>query len=449
MPQMLLLQNTPKRTTDASPPPLLPAWRLVPPPSRARAVARWLAVAFVVFLALCLLAPWQQSVKGDGAVVAWDPAERPITVDAPLSGRVKAWHVREGQRVEAGQLLVSLEDNDPGRLGRLTDTQRAAQDSLDRKLDSARSVDASYQAAQLAADAKRSAAASKVESASAELAMADQAVAAKAASYETARRNLERIQTLHAEGLESQRSLELARRDADTAAADLEAARSKRDKAAADLEAARRTREEVVADTDSKLRDLESKLAKARSDAADAEAKFLDKQSSLARQQQQEVRAPRDGVIQRLLVAVGTEQVKSGDALATLVPPRRTERVALTIDGNDASLVAPGRKVRLQFEGWPAVQFVGWPSVATGTFGGVVDLVDPASSGSGDFRVLVRPDPDDVPWPDPARLRPGVQTQGWVLLDTVSLGYELWRQFNGFPPVVEAPPGASKVEKGK
>ena len=151
----------------------------------------------------------------------------------------------------------------------------------------------------------------------------------------------------------------------------------------------------------------------------------------------------------RLLVAVGTEQVKSGDALATLVPPRRTERVALTIDGNDASLVAPGRKVRLQFEGWPAVQFVGWPSVATGTFGGIVDLVDPASAGAGNFRVLVRPDPDDVPWPDPARLRPGVQTQGWVLLDTVSLGYELWRQFNGFPPVVEAPPGASKVEKGK
>ena len=25
---------------------------------------------------------------------------------------------------------------------------------------------------------------------------------------------------------------------------------------------------------------------------------------------------------------------------------------------------------------------------------------------------------------------------GWVLLDVVSLGYELWRQFNGFPPVL-------------
>jgi hypothetical protein len=26
--------------------------------------------------------------------------------------------------------------------------------------------------------------------------------------------------------------------------------------------------------------------------------------------------------------------------------------------------------------------------------------------------------------------------KGWVLLDTVPLGFELWRQFNGFPPTV-------------
>jgi hypothetical protein len=29
---------------------------------------------------------------------------------------------------------------------------------------------------------------------------------------------------------------------------------------------------------------------------------------------------------------------------------------------------------------------------------------------------------------------------GWILLDTVSLGWELWRQFNGFPPTISAAP---------
>ncbi len=46
------------------------------------------------------------------------------------------------------------------------------------------------------------------------------------------------------------------------------------------------------------------------------------------------------------------------------------------------------------------------------------------------------PDPDDAPWPDERWLRQGVRTKGWVLLNEVKLYYELWRQLNGFPPVV-------------
>ena len=86
------------------------------------------------------------------------------------------------------------------------------------------------------------------------------------------------------------------------------------------------------------------------------------------------------------------------------------------------------------FEGWPAVQFGGWPEVAVGTFGAVVSTVDPVVSSNGRFRVLLVPDPDDAPWPSNAYLRFGAQARGWILLDTVSVGYELWRRLNGFPP---------------
>ena len=37
---------------------------------------------------------------------------------------------------------------------------------------------------------------------------------------------------------------------------------------------------------------------------------------------------------------------------------------------NDMPMLQTGRRVRLQFEGWPALQFSGWPSIAVGTFGG-------------------------------------------------------------------------------
>ena len=75
--------------------------------------------------------------------------------------------------------------------------------------------------------------------------------------------------------------------------------------------------------------------------------------------------------------------------------------------------------------------------------------MDATDDGLGRFRVLVEPDPRDEPWPSAQYLRQGVRANGWVLLDNVSLGYELWRQFNGFPPAI-APqePGATSSPSG-
>ena len=124
----------------------------------------------------------------------------------------------------------------------------------------------------------------------------------------------------------------------------------------------------------------------------------------------------------------------------TLTSPNLPGIVAvLQIDGNDLPLIREGDAVRLQFEGWPAVQFVGWPSVAVGTFGGKVYRIDPNADGKGKFRIFVEPSSSEQPWPNEEYLRQGVRTQGWVLLNQVSVGYELWRQINGFPPFREAP----------
>jgi hypothetical protein len=98
--------------------------------------------------------------------------------------------------------------------------------------------------------------------------------------------------------------------------------------------------------------------------------------------------------------------------------------------------MVPGSLVRLQFEGWPAIQFMGWPSVAVGTFGGEVIAVDATDDGQGRFRIVVAPDAEDAAWPGTRWLRQGVRTKAWVLLRQVPLWSEIWRQLNGFPPVV-------------
>jgi adhesin transport system membrane fusion protein len=436
--------TSPTAWTPAEP---LPASRLVLSPMSARRTARLLAGMLAAFTLACIVSPWQQSVRGDGEVVAFDPAERPITVEAPTTGVVRQWHVEEGDDVIAGQLLVSLTDNDPAQLDRLRAQRDAAQAAADRKADGVVSLEASLVAAQVAADAKVAAAEAKADSVARKLQGLERKVEAARAGAETARLNRERIEKLAGEGLNSERSLELAVLGDRKARAELEVAEAERDGAVADLAGARGTRDEVEANAFAKLRELESKLDSARAEAAEAGAKAVELDTKLARQETQQVTAPRDGTVLRLLVAQGSEQVKQGDGLLSLVPPRVTPHVALVVDGNDAALLDPGRTVRVQFEGWPAVQFVGWPSVAAGTFGGVVDFIDSASDGSGDFRVIVLPDPLDEPWPPTDRLRPGVRAHGWVLLEQVPLGFELWRQLNGFPPSVPAPDSVKKGGK--
>lgn len=176
-----------------------------------------------------------------------------------------------------------------------------------------------------------------------------------------------------------------------------------------------------------------------RSQLASAEAELERVQVELARQSSRTVRAPRAGTILSVAAGDSSTFVARGERVATLVPRDVERAVQLRLDGRDAALVEVGRKVRLQFEGWPAVQFSGWPSVAVGTFGGRVAFVDPSADTGGRFRVMVTPDPEEPDWPEDRFVRLGTQARGWVLLDTVQLGFEVWRQMNNFPPNFQTP----------
>ena len=195
------------------------------------------------------------------------------------------------------------------------------------------------------------------------------------------------------------------------------------------------------------------KYKKLLAEEAASAASLAKAEVSLSRQQMQLVTAPRDGQILRILHGSGNVLVKEGDDLVSFVPKTDETAVELFLDANDLPLVSENRHVRLQFEGWPSVQFSGFPSVAIGSFGGLVQTVDPSVSAKGRFRVLVTPDPNDpIPWPDEKFLRQGARTLGIVLLDQVSIGYEFWRQINGFPksmPKPPDPPGKSKPKRKK
>lgn len=415
---------------------LLPSMRLVRSPSSVRTMARLLLFGFVVMPLFLLLSPWQQNVTGVGRVSAVNPIERQQTIDAPVEGRVVRWHVMEGSRVKEGDPVVDVSDIDSSILLRLTQEREAVL----RRIDAARARELSLSERIVGIEGSRrnalDANASRIQVAVDRIRAAEQSLSAAEATLLADRLNLDRQKRLIEKGLTSTRNVELAQAAFDRALADVDRSRAalngeRNSKAVLDADQAR-----IVNDFKASIEDAKASRASALTEIANAGVELQRIDVRLARQHNQTVKAPRSGTIFRLLAQPGSEVLKAADPLAILIPETSSQTVELWVSGNDAPLITPGRKVRLQFEGWPAIQFVGWPAVAVGTFGGTVMLVDATDNGQGKFRVLVTPDPADDAWPTNRWLRQGVRTNGWVLLNQVSLGYELWRQFNGFPPVI-------------
>ncbi|MBL9103603.1 MAG: HlyD family efflux transporter periplasmic adaptor subunit [Myxococcales bacterium] len=428
------------------------ALRLIRPTSTPRVIARRLVLAAIVLAIVMLAAPWQQSLPGHGRVIAYAPLDRTQAIEAPIDGRVVGWMVEEGSHVAAGDAIARLADNDPEILARLERERDAARDRVEaarRTIElSQQRIDGLAMARSSATDGARMRAGMAVDR---ELA-AQQAVDAAQASLTASNLNLDRTQKLTADGLASRRTLELAELGEQTARADLLRAKAALAAARREVKAMRAEVVRVESDQGAGVDAARVSLESARGEVARAEQDLARIEVRLARQGAMTVTAPRDGTVLRLVAREGGEMVKAGDPLAMFVPDTEARAVELWLDGLDAPLVTPGRKVRLQFEGWPAVQFVGWPSVAIGTFGGVVAFVDATDDGRGKFRVVVLPDFDLGPedhWPTAQYLRQGVRANGWILLDEVRLGYELWRQFNGFPPVLKSAPIADAAPGGK
>jgi multidrug resistance efflux pump len=425
-----------------------------------------------------LFAPWQQSVTGSGNVIAYAPLERQMVVEAPIKGRIVRWadDIFENAHVTAGQVILEVQDIDPEYLSRLQDQEAsgqrqldAARESLAASLRNVLATQASIAPYESQLRAYRTVQSEIVAAADQYIQSSEQKVEAETraqeealAGFSQAQADYVRQKTLFEKQIASELKFQQAEQKYLEAKAKVGKAEAYVAAAKNELEAKRREREakERKAQVDieyaqASLNKANGEVAKAQIDAAKAQSEITKAEQSLtklntdvARQKAQVVTAPRDGFILQLLANQGTEMVKEGDPLCVIVPDTTERAVQVWLDGNDAPLVEAGRHVRLQFAGWPAVQFAGWPSVAVGTFGGEVISVDSTDNGKGQFRALVGPTSDGTPWPSDRFLRQGVRANGWVLLDEVGLGYELWRRLNGFPPVISMEEPSKGQAKG-
>jgi multidrug resistance efflux pump len=366
-----------------------------------------LAVLLVFFVLFLIFVPWRQTVVGSGQVTSFTPDARPQTVESVISGRIVRWYVKEGAVVRKGDTLALLADINVNFM----DSEMLARlDQVRERTDVAQTqaIEAAKQRRQQS-EQRYNAAVARVSNVTVELA--------------TATIRAMRADTLIKQDLISQRELETAQLNLQRAKMDSAMAGASLQSAAQDVALFSADEQRIISQASVTMQEVDLRVANAQ-----------------IRKGAASVIAPTDGIVVRIAKVGAGQIVKEGDELALIVPRTDDRAVELYVGDMDAALIEPGRLVALQFSGFPAYQFSGWESVNVGIFHGRVKVVDAVDDGSGRFRVLVVPaTPDYEIWPSNRFLRQGATATGWVLLERVSIGYELWRQLMGFPPQFPAP----------
>lgn len=401
-------------------------------PKYVRRLARILGIAFFVLPILSMFLPWRQNVNASGQITAFSASERIQSIDAPVTGVISNWNVQEGSKVKKGDILLEISDIDPLFKERLTSQRDNQQTKLEAKADELKAYQIQQENLVSSRDAKIAAAKFKLDVAQQKTLSSAEAVSAAQATLETAKFQSTRLQRLFTDGLVSKRDVEVAERDYILANRSLNSAEANLNSAKAEAKSASAEILEIRADTQASLDSSSALINKIKGEVADSENSLTSSEIDLSRQNTQKIIAPRDGVIHRLPINSESQVISKGQQLLVIVPDTNSRAVELWVDGRDATLVVKDSEVRLEFEGWPAIQVSGWPKANIGTFKGKVAFVDPTDNGAGNFRVMVLP-ADDSNWPSAIYLRQGVSARAWILLEQVSIGYELWRLANGFP----------------
>ena len=388
------------------------ALRSLDKPMAGKILAKWLVAIFILFFGVMFLL-LQQNIHGSGKVTAFSPSNRPQTIETTIAGRIQVWKIKEGQfvnRLDTIAIISEVKEKyfDPQMLFRLQQVITAKEQSLVSKEQKAKALQRQIGALEDGLRTKRDQAKAKLE--------------AERVRFNNFKNQYERNKKLFEAG-----NIPL------TKFQDIE---YKYQGSEADFVNAEIEIERVQAEYLDKINKAESDLNNTLAEQFDTQADIAKMRNELSnmeiRSQQYFILAPQAGYVVKATQAGIGETIKEGDPVCTIMPQSTDVAVEMHIKAMDVPLISKGRRVRIEFDGFPAMQFSGWPSISVGTFGGTVEVIDYVNSKPGEFRILVIPDQKDIAWPKQIRVGSGIK--GWVMLDDVSVWYELWRQLNGFPP---------------
>ncbi|WP_088339735.1 HlyD family secretion protein [Robiginitalea sediminis] len=398
-------------------------------------------LAFAGIGLIVLFLPWTQNISGDGYLTTLQPEQRPQTIQSPIPGRIEKWFVREGDLVQAGDTILFMSEVkneyfDPRLLERTQQQVRAKSRAVESYQDKVVALSTQISALNNERELKLAQARNKLQQARLKVQADSIDLEAARTNIAIAERQYNRTSQLEQEGLKAVTDVEEKRLKLQEAQAKLISQEAKLLASKTDIINAEVEINRVQAEYTDKISKARSDRSTAESDQFDSEAQVTKLENEYANYERRRdlhyVRAPQTGYVNKAIRAGIGETFKEGDELVSIMPTKYDMAVETYVEPIDLPLVHIGEKVRIQFDGWPAIIFSGWPNVSYGTYGGTVVAIETFISPNGKYRILLAPDPEDHPWPTELRVGSGASTI--ALLEDVPIWFELWRQLNGFPP---------------
>ena len=411
-------------------------------------------IAIAVIGVIILFLPWTQNITGNGQVTTLKLHQRPQTIQSQIPGRIEEWYVQEGDFVKKGDTIMRISEVKSeyfdDKLVERTSEQIVAKSS------SATAYKGKVEALNRQVVALMNEQKLKFEQAENKLIQSQLKAKSDSIDLEAAKTNLtiarrqfERTETLKNEGLKAVKDVEEKRLKLQETEAKLISQENKYLASKNEILNARIQLSTIGATYADKISKAQSDMFTAQSSGFDAQAQVTKLENDYTnykiRNSLLYITAPQSGYINKAITGGIGVTFKEGEELVGIMPSQYELAIETFVRPIDLPLLHKGEKVRVQFDGWPAIVFSGWPNVSYGTYGAKIVAIENFISPNGKYRILLAPDETDHKWPEAIRIGSGAKTI--ALLEDVPIWFEMWRQINSFPPNYYQPAENKSADK--
>ncbi|WP_457744594.1 HlyD family secretion protein [Sulfurimonas sp.] len=394
----------------------------------------WFA-SFIILLILVaiLFLPWQQTVKGKGTLVAFDPSQRDYPIYSTVDGFIQKFYVKENQFVKKGTPLFKMVDLDPNYLHKLEQIKQDLQHQHTNTQQNIKNVKAQTSNLQEYLKNGLNIYEDKIKQIKDKIKSLQLKKITLEKNLQINKTNLHRTSILFKEGIESQREYEKVQNSYIQAKYELENIDVDIVIERKNITITQEEKEKFINETHNKIKRLHNTLLDTKNRLKSLNQQISNQSITIQRYKNTEVLAQKDGYVVRLYKNDKDRYIKKGEKILYFSPTVTQKALLLKVSDFNMPLIKEGLPVRIMFFGWPALQISGWPKIQYGSFGGIIKKVENISHEKGFFYAYVVQNPNE-PWPKGKDLRIGTQATAWVRLSVVPIWYQVWRLMNALPP---------------